>query len=245
MYTIKNDYNDKLNNSYDNINNIHFDIKEDMKGNLGTLITETKHEEGGLFFSSDEELKDGVYIYKTKYDPSKALRIYKDWADYKYTSHESDTKLISELLKRQTFVKLTDFPTGIVTLENSVIGQEIPLYEGYKDLIKIIQTKEKEQIIKYYNDMIKILEELYNAEIIYIDCHTKNFLINEITDEVKLIDFEPSQIILKKDIHNYKKMLNILKQNINRINQLKNISFELKTEETLEDIRETILSKKL
>lgn len=245
MYTIKEGFTDKSNNSFDNIKNIHFDTKEKMKGNLGKLITETTHESGGLFYSSDEELRDGVYIYKTYYNPLKALRVYKDWADYKYISHEGDAKLISELLKRQSSVKLTEFPTGIVTLENSVIGQEIPLYEGYKDLIKIIKTKQTKQIIKYYNDMIKILEELYNADIVYIDCHTKNFLINDNTNIVRLIDFEPNQISLKKDIYSYKKMLKILKENINRINALKNINFKLDKEETLTDVRETILSKKI
>lgn len=245
MFSIKENFVDKTNTKFNNVRDIHFNTKEDMKNNLGTLITETKHEEGGLFFSSDEDLNDGVYIYKTNYNPLKALRIYKNWADYKYSSHESDIKLVSELIKRQPFIKLTDFPTGIVSLENYVIGQEIPLYEGYKDLINIAKLKEAKEIIKYYSDMIKILKELYNTDIIYTDCHTKNFLINEITNEVKLIDFEPGQVSLKKDIYSYRKMIRILKENINRINRLRNIPFILEKEETLENIKETILSKKL
>ena len=225
--------------------NIHFYTKDDIKGKLGTFITETKHEKSDMFYSESEELIDGVYIYKTYYDDLKALRIYKDWADYKFISHASDIKIISELQKRQQYVKLTEFPTGIVTLENSVIGQEIPLYEGYKNLIEVVKNIDSKEVLKYYLQMIKILQELISTDIIYVDCHTKNFLINEKTSDIKLIDFEPTDISLKKDLYSYKKMINIIKENINRINKIKNIPFHLLKEETLENIEETILSKKL
>lgn len=244
MYNIKENF---INTNCEKIDirNIHFYTKNDLNSNLGIFITETKHEKGGMFYSESEELIDGVYIYKTYYDDLKALRIYKDWFNYKHNPRTQEAKLVTELKKRQPYVKLTEFPTGIVTLEHSVIGQEIPLYEDYKNLIDIVKIKDDKEILKYYYEMIKVLKELNAVDIIYTDCHAKNFLINEKNNDIKLIDFEPDDISLKKDLYSYKKMINILKENINRINKIKNIPLKLDKEDTLENIEETILLKKL
>lgn len=121
---------------FENIRNIHFDCKGDLVGNLGIFKVETQYEPNA-FITSSFKMHEGVYIYQTDYDFKKALRIYKDFADYQYTFHD-DYKLISILQDRQSFVTLTDFPTGIVTIENKVIGQEIPYYDQYITLEAMI-----------------------------------------------------------------------------------------------------------
>ena len=60
------------------------------------------HNNSSTFSDMDESY--GVYIYKSFYDDRKALRIYKDFADYKYTCHKDD-KLIFELQSRQNIIR--------------------------------------------------------------------------------------------------------------------------------------------
>lgn len=128
---IKEGYLNKKNEQY-NIRNIKFDNKEDFSKNSGKFICQSTHNDG-IWFDTEFDLENGVYLYRPDYDESKALRVYKNTLgvcnDYKFTSYD-DYKIVSELLSRQKNVKLTDFPTGIVTIENYVIGQEIPYYEN-------------------------------------------------------------------------------------------------------------------
>lgn len=246
-YKINNNYIDNNGKEYNKIREINFPSKDSMIENMGKPMYETEREKS-LFFSSSENLTEGVYIYQTKYDKKRALRIFKDWALYypeiarKYSYHK-DPELLEELKSREKNIKLTEFPTGIVTLEDYIIGQEIPFYEQTKNLFEISKEKDTKDILEYYIDIIKILNELAQNGIIYTDCHAKNFVINYINNIVHLIDFEPDQVFIDNK-YKYKDMMYKIKQTINIINNIKTILFEVNKEETLEELEETILSKK-
>lgn len=244
LTTIEQCYKNKNGIIYENIRNIHFDEYEDLTKGLGTYICETNRDLGN-FGDTDSYLNDGVYLYIPNYDKTKALRVYKDifgvCQNYKYTNHNDDY-IVSELQKRQKNVKLTEFPTGIVTLDKYVIGQEIPFY---KDHTALSQKSDKLDIIKYYIDILNILKELLNNEIIYSDIHANNFLVDNVNNIVRLIDFDSKYLSFDGNKTKYHDMLNNLKTMINRINKKYCLPFEIKKEESLEEIRETILSKKL
>lgn len=247
-YKIKETYIDNNGKEYNQIREINFPTKDSMLKNIGKFICETEREKG-LFFSTSVALTEGVYIYQTNYDKTRALRIFKDWALYypkiaRQHAYRKDPELIEELKVREKYIKLTEFPTGIVTLEDYIIGQEIPFYEQTKTLFEISKEKDINEILQYYLDMIRILNELAQNNIIYIDCHAKNFVINYINGMVRLIDFEPHQVFIDENKNKYKDMMYKIKQTINIINGMKNIPFEVNREDTLEDLEESILSKK-
>ena len=241
MINIKDEYISSEGNKY-KLKNINYESIEDIRGNLGTYITETKRNVNN-FFSEDDNIVNGVYIYKSNYDPNKALRIYKDWADYKFNCH-SDYKIIAKLQELQKNVTLTDFPTGIVTLENSVIGQEIKLYEGYVTLSDYLCNKNNiKNILSYCRQILIIIKELYNNGIIYKDIHLKNFMIKD--HFIKLIDFDESYISFGESLYCYKMMISNLKSMLGRIENILNINLDITNADSLEQIEELILKKSI
>lgn len=239
MLNIRNDFIDK-NGNYYQVRNINFDEKKDLSNKLGTFITETQKEEFG-FYSMFDNITDGVYIYQSYYDPKKALRIYKDWADYKYNYH-NDVKLIVPLLSKQKNIKLTEFPTGIVTFKNYIIGQEIKFYDGYENLnLSLKKLKDVREIINCYQKIVDILKELELENIIYNDIHPKNFMMKD--GIVKLIDFENDSIKLEYNSRMYSDMINLLKYMINNLNVMLNVDFKLENSSTLSEVGEEILIK--
>lgn len=242
MQTIRNEFCDKYGKTY-NIRNINFSEREDLCDKLGYLVAETKRE-GSYFFDSENALMDGVYIYKTYYDSTKALRIYKDCTNFPYICHD-DVKLLVKLQEKQKDIKLTEFPTGIVTLQDKIIGQEIPLYEDYQSLHDSISTLSSiKQLIIYYKKMLDILIELEQNVMIYTDLHFKNFMVKD--NDIKLIDFESNSINLDYTQSTYERMIDLLKDRINYLNEKLNIKFNIEAN-NLSDIQEEILikSKKL
>lgn len=232
--TIKDNYVDSKGNKY-NIRNINISDISELR-ELGKYVAETKREVSDFWTESDN-LENGVYIYKSNYDPKKALRIYKDFALYKYTYH-SDAKDISKLQEFQNKIKLTQFPTGILTIEDYVIGQEIPFYENYITLYESIsKLKDIRKIFYYYDKMINILEELAQVGIIYKDLHVKNFMIKG--NSIKLIDFENDAYMYSD---NTKYLLEKLRILINFINEYLKIDFKVNSE-TIEGLKEEIIVK--
>lgn len=240
---IKNEYLSRSNNKYD-IRNINFENRQDFSENSGKFICESTHNDG-IWQDTDFDLTNGVYLYKPNYDETKALRIYKDTLgvcdDYKFTSY-SDHLLVKELLSRQKNIKLTDFPTGIVTIENYVIGQEIPYYQNFNNLSEIIHLKTHREIIRYYIDIINILEELSNNGIIYSDVHAKNFMIDSCSNLLKLIDFDSTYLSIDNEKDIYMNMIMNLKNMIKYINNQMNINLELNCE-NLKEVKEEIMVK--
>lgn len=236
---VKEGYKDKKGINYDLLN-IHFEKKEDMATSLGKYVAETDYKDN-MFLSSSWNLTNGIYLYQSYFDPKIALRIYRDFASYKYVHHD-DAKLIKELLERGKNVLLTDFPKGVITIEDYVVGQAIPFYEDYDTLAKVVINKKDElSIMKYYLEIMKILKELYNNSIIYADVRSRNFMINRVNNLVKLIDFESQYISF--DDRLYKEMIKNIKITINEINDYLNIKFKIDKEDSLDNIEETLLEE--
>ena len=241
---IKKSFTNRRGITYDNIRNIHFKKYKDLSKGLGKIICETKRDLS-YFDDVDNYLRNGVFIYKPKYDSNKVLRVYKDifgvCDDYKYTDY-SDDYVVSKLQSKQKNVKLTEFPTGIVTLDKYVIGQEIPFYTNHSPLS---EKTNKSDIIKYYLDILNILKELLNNDIIYSDIHADNFLIDNVNNIVRLIDFDEYYLSFDGSKTLYEDMLMNLKIMINKKSEKCSIPIKLKEENSIDEIRQTILSKKL
>lgn len=189
---IKNNYVDTKGIKYSSVREIIFNKKE-IATELGTFITETSREQCEFFKNDSMDFDtDGFYIYKSLYDDKKALRVYKRFAEYKFNG-DHDEILISKLQQRQKNIKLTEFPTGVLTRDKYIFGQEIPFYENYETLYAFRDNiASVSHLISIYNKCLKILEELYKNGIYYTDIHAKNFMVDN--NDVKLIDFEYDQI---------------------------------------------------
>lgn len=223
MYKIKKGFINSNGKVYDNIRDIHFEKFSDLSGNLGPLVFESSQVKSDNLFADDTHM----YIFRSKYDPNIALRIYDDYGSYKYTYH-GDDKLVSELQARQKNIKLTDFPTGIVSIENKVIGQEIPLYNDSITLFSYLKENKNIKLpTHYYLEMLKILKELYINGILYLDSHGKNFLINPETEAIKLIDFDLRYISFDKKINSVNdSMIVNLRNSITHLNRICGIIFD-------------------
>lgn len=236
---IKKGYIDERGTIY-NVRNINYGNLESARCSFGTFINESRNNKLGY---SDDEYH-GIYLYKSNYDENKALRIYKDFMHYKYVGY-TDERIVSELQKRQKFVHLTEFPTGIVTIENSVIGQEIPYYEQYETIRYMFENnKYKNHPTNYYIQILKILKELFKVGITYQDIHSNNFLFRILDEDIKLIDFEPYQVRFDegKNCH-YNFMIDNLKFMLNLLNGFSGLEFNSNFEktQTLEEVEESIL----
>ena len=167
--------------------------KDNLLYNLGKFITETKHESNYFFKEDFIATGVGVYIYQSIDNPNIAYRIYKEFSDYGFNGY-SDDKLIQLLQEKQEKIKLTEFPTGVVTLGGNIIGQEIPYYEKYITIFNYFQTYYVDNPFKVYIAMLEILKEMYDEQILYLDVHPKNFMISKDNFNVKMIDFDENYI---------------------------------------------------
>lgn len=241
MLSINNGFKNSNNEMFENIRNINFDEIKDMYGNLGTFVTQTDGDDDvNIGYDS------GVYLYKSKYDSSKALRIYKDFYYYKAISYR-DERMISKLQEKQKDVKLTLFPTGVVTIEDYVIGQEIPYFEDNETILSLFTKKNYTKLPTYYYiEILKIIKELYKNDIVYTDIHTRNLLLCGVEKTMQLIDFDPSLVRFGEDKkYLYGSMINALRSTITKLNGLSGINFDesfYKTE-TLEQIDEYLLEQ--
>lgn len=180
MSVVLTGFTNEWNQSYDNIKNVHFDnmrqFRRDMNGEYHKL----------------SDLSSEVDIYQMKGDPTKALRINKKFIDFK-TMYCNEEYLISELQARQKDVLLTEFPTGIVTFKDQVIGQKIPFYGEAITLRQAIMKRKflsYDELLDKMIDILRILRELLNVGIIYQDIHMSNFMVNEKNGKINLIDFD-------------------------------------------------------
>lgn len=219
MPVIQESFIDKNGKLYDNVRDIQYN-KENLYGNLGTFVAETKKEDN-VWLNNEE---DGVYIYQTYHNPNIAYRIYKRFAEYNFNG-EKDEVLINELQKRQNLIKLSKFPTGVVTKDGNIIGQEIPYFQNNINLMELFKFHNNYDVFNIYLQVLDILKEMYDNGILYFDNHAKNFMIDpNNTETVNIIDFEHQYVKFdewsKYDLNtlfdNYANMINIL----NKINEL-------------------------
>lgn len=242
MPTIKDNYVDGLNKTYE-VRNLSYDSVDELTANAGTFIRLPESEAN---VDTSSPLTSGVYLYKTHYNPSVALRLYKDFITPEYTGH-LDHRVVSKLQEKQKLVTLTDFPTGIVTIRDNVVGQEIPYYEDYDTIYRFFHNRKLTKLpTHYYIEILKILKELYSADIVYSDIHTKNLLVNRINETIKLIDFEYSLVGFDdKKKYLYMPMIYNLKSFLLRLSAIYDIEFDedFDKAKTLEQIEECVLEK--
>lgn len=219
MSIILNGFTNEYGEDFANIRNIHFKTLKELTTELENYKTK-----------NIGQLQDdsGINIYQCKHNSSKALRIIKKVNNYT-SIYSDDDYLVSQLQARQKDVLLTEFPTGIVTLKNKVIGQEIPFYG---ESITLRQAGQKQKLgtwaeaIGIEIKVLKIIRELLKAGIIYQDIHTANFMINETTGKINLIDFDSRFIKFDHHPFAYNSMVSNLKLLIGYVNSYYGKSFD-------------------
>lgn len=240
MLIIKNNFITKDGIVLKNVRNVHFECKEDLFGNIGQFLAESC-KDSKSHFDLDE---NGVYLFKSTYDNLKGLRLYKDYGNYMVTFH-NDENLIYELQKRQSKIKKSKFPTGVVTIEDKVIGQEVHLFENQKTILNYFENNNIEIPTKFYLDILGILKEMYYEGITYSDVHTKNFLIDEIENILNIIDFETGYVTFDNTSKSgYETMIiNLKYELLNRLNKLCGIKFsnDYEKAKTLEEIEYVVM----
>lgn len=209
--------------------------------NIGIYKTQTTREADSIFVEDPMEFSvDGVMIYQSREKENLGFRIYQRFSEYNFNSLE-DAVLINSLMQIQPNIKLTDFPTGVVTLEGRIIGQIIKYYDDYMTLYeKIKLLKNYDELFSIYYKIVAILDELTKNNIIYTDNHLKNFMINEKND-IKLIDFESKQINFQNNKSDKDNSLNNLMIMFNRINQLVGLDYRIESIENLDHAKEEIM----
>lgn len=236
MYNIKKGFVNSKGKEYKSIKNIHFDSTSDLYGNIGSFVCSSKE-------PTSDGIENGVHIYLDKNNPKLARRIYADYMNYKYTAYNDD-ELVNLLEKRQKNILLTNFPTGIITIENKVIGQEIPYYGNSETLLFHFEQKNLTKIpTEIYLEILKILRELLDNGILYKDVHSKNFLIDKDSNVINLIDFDKFLMEFDDDIkYNYSTMIeNIKFYLIEKLNKIVGLNFEnYKKATNLDELEESI-----
>lgn len=218
----------KINPTFTNIYGETFSLVREIaykQGELmgiGKFVAETKREVN-MYFDSLASALSGVNVYQTHGNPNIAYRIYKEFADYGFNGQD-DARLIQNLSERNTNIKLSKFPTGVVTLDGRIIGQEIPYFPNSVTLLDYIKIKYPNiNPFNLYIEVLKILKEMYDNGIIYLDNHPKNFMITEDDHSYKMniIDFESS--FVKFDDCDRLHTNNLFKNYLNMINRLNNM----------------------
>ena len=164
---------------------------------FGKFITATEDEQIDSFSSEPT----GMLIYQDEENPNIGYRIYKGifWGAKKFyfTDGCSDPRIIEELQKRQSTVKLTEFPTGVVSVCRQVIGQEMPFYHN-ADTLKEFAKKIKDDpnkvnlLTKAYISTFTAINELILNEVFHGDLHTSNIMVDRNDSSmINLIDFSP------------------------------------------------------
>lgn len=244
-------YTDNEGNYFD-INNVIFPTNN-TPYYFGEFIT-SSHDDENQTFSSEEE---GKRIYRSYDNPNKGYRIYKNlffWTDdFKCNDGVFDAKLVSELQKKQPFIKLTDFPTGVVTINNSVIGQEIPLYnDNYINLHSLPKLVSEdnyldklEKLKMAYLSIIDSVEELIENDIIYLDIHRGNFLFNKTNPaETKIVDFEKGFVYFDKpELIKIQTIVYSLAEMFDNINSISGVEYEIEdfdTKNPIKDLKQKI-----
>ena len=235
---IKNNYIDNTGQIYE-VRNVNFENLQDFRKAQKKFISESSNNGSSLS-------EDGIYLYKSSYDETKGLRVYKDINLYQYT-HHCDDKIVFELQKRQKNIKLSQLPTGILTIENKIVGQEVPLYENSKTIYDYFKEGNmKKRPTQFYLEILYILRELYNEGITYKDAHRRNFLVENITEIVNIIDFEDQLVDFSNLQSTYDTMIiNFKTYLIDKLNYIVNVCFgdDYKKAKTLEQLEEVLLEE--
>ena len=200
--TTKSKYVDNYGHTYDLVSSIEFEPNVDFYL-LGNIIAETTHKYSG--WSTESE---GSYIFQSKDNPYVGYKVYKNYKLLKNDLYK-DNVLLENLLSRKDKIQMTKFPEKILTINNRVIGQEIPFYPNSLTLYDYFGQYDNINILSVYRG------------IIYLDTHYKNFMINPLTMQLNIIDFDYNYIIFDEKTKEYKKqILYSFVQMLNKLNKL-------------------------
>jgi len=216
MKQIKFGFYDSQGTYYDKVREIAYRKSDLMR--LGKFVAQTD-EETCKNMGIKYEPADGVLIYQAYDNPNVAYRIYKTFNEYNFNGY-MDEIIIQNLQERKSGIKLTKFPTGVVTLDGKIIGQEIPYFPHDMTVEKFFKRYKNFLETDVYRQILNVLYEMYQNEIYYLDNHAKNFMIDPDYDSVKIdvIDFDYYFVKfsdiennnLSQLIKNYCKMVNNL-----------------------------------
>lgn len=187
---VRNSFTNNKGETFNNIREIAF-FKNRNYGGFGDFICESHK----MSMSFDDDYLDGIYLYRSRIDANKAYRIDKQYLEptFKGTGEE---KIISQLQEKQGNIKLSEFPTGVVTMEGIVVGQEVPYYDG-PTLKSYAENCTKPMLpTKIYIQLLDIIKEQFANGVYYSDVHANNYvLVNGI---VRPIDFQGHLLSIDK-----------------------------------------------
>ena len=229
---VKQGFTDSKGNYYSNIQEVAYEQGKTF-GSFGTLIGESGRKDYDY-----DDMMDGVYVFRSYIDPTKAYRIYKEFVNPTFNNNE-DAKFISELLYKGKNIKLSGLPTGVVTEGGRIIGQEVPFVEGVT-IRKFFEDK-KNKILptKIYIQILDIIKELYVNKIYYLDIHERNFMIKD--EIVKIIDFEKPFVRLDNiTISEKRLMFDYLKMMIEELNKNFGLTDKIGVIEGIDDAYEKV-----
>lgn len=205
------------------IKNLHFENLDELSNYSSKWkLTHISHQTSSGDFMGERSycLGVGALIFQDRENSQKGIKIYEDYADYLYTYYD-DTHFVSILKERQPTIKLTQFPNGIVTIKNKVVGQQIPYYEDYTQIDKFFLETPSILVSYYFNKIIDIIQELNDHNIFYTDIHPGNFLINPSNNDIQLIDFSSTFVSFDQSKkYKYKNVLSNLKMMLEKLGKL-------------------------
>ncbi len=120
--------------------------------------------------------------------------LYKINKDYtsKIVNNVATKNLIENLNKYVNVGKLVDFPYGIISFDNRVIGSVSKFHKDYFPIN--LNNENVVEILLFQLKMTELIEYLYNNGIAYFDINYENFLTNSSKSKISLIDFEPLNV---------------------------------------------------
>lgn len=157
-------------------------------------------------FADSLDTGSGFSIYVSSYDDSKIVRLYNDCdpINYKYSDHTDDAKLFAELAAKQKVIKLTEFPSAIITYNDKVVGHEAPYYKNQKTFMQAAQSGlELGKMIHHLRYGLRAIKEMYDNGIAYLDIHGGNFMVDEENNQTHVIDFDSKYMRVKKEDEKY------------------------------------------
>lgn len=227
------------------VRNIHFATLDDFENYKGTCIIENTRNN---IFATTKNNPYVACISIPTYDEKKALKYYRGYRSFSINKPE-DAALISKLSIIQPNIKLTTFPTGVVTIKDHLIGQEMFYLKDYITLEDLVCYQSKAlkdiNISMYYQKILNIIKELLTNGITYLDIHPNNFMINYNTHQVELIDYQSDYVKFNNHPDDLKQMCLNLTEMFTQINKYLSLPITFDKSMDLATIEKTIQSKKL
>lgn len=126
-----------------------------------------------------------AYIFQDSENKDIGYKVYKSFQNGK-CDNIRDAFLIQNLYKYGKNIYGIDFPYGVITNDNRIVGQVIPYYDESCEISNFEQINGNPYSLLL--DAYYLIKELYDHGIFYMDIHEHNFVITP--KEIKLIDFD-------------------------------------------------------